>query len=182
MANHFILAEFVDSNAMLAAARKLREEGIERVGKIEAYTPYPVHGLEEALGLPKSKVPLLVFGGGMTGAFSAIALQWFCNAYDYPINVGGKPLFSWPMAVPVTFELGVLLGAFGAFFGLFALLKLPRLHHPVFDAPEFRSASIDRFWISVETKAPDDERDRIRSRLSDLGAGLTTVVLDRSEG
>src|SRR5262249_36175010 len=147
---------------MLEAARKLREPGLK---DIDAYAPYPVHGMEEACGFPKSKVPLLVFGGGMTGAALGYLLQYWCNAVDFPINVGGRPFHSPWQNVPITFECGVLLGSFAAFFGLWALLKLPRLHHPVFEVAAFRSASIDRFWVSVRTEKTGEERDQIGKQL-----------------
>lgn len=175
-AKAWILGEFAAPQAMLAAARALREAGH---AELDAYSPYPLHGLDEALGLKKSKVPLLVFGGGMTGAIGGYLLQWWCNAIDYPINVGGRPLHSPPAFIPVTFELAILLGAFGAFFGLMMLMRLPRLHHPVFEAEAFRSASLDRFWVSVCTS--DEARtDEIRRALTDLGASETAIVEERA--
>jgi hypothetical protein len=172
MSKAWILGEFPEPNAMMAAARKLREAGH---ADLDGYSPYPLHGLDEALGLARSRIPLLVFGGGMTGAIGGYLLQWWCNAVDYPINVGGRPPHSPPAFIPVTFELAILLGAFGAFFGLMMLMRLPRLHHPVFEAEAFRSASLDRFWVSVCT-ADTDKADEIRRALSELGASETAIV------
>jgi hypothetical protein len=170
----FTLAEFKSSNGMLDAARKLRESGVR---DLDGYAPYPVEGLEEALGIPKSRVPLIVLIAGLTGAISGYLMQWWMNSIDFAINVGGRPPHAPPSFVPITFELGVLIGSFGAFFGLWTLCKLPRLHHPVFEVSEFRSASVDRFWLSVSTP-PDAEleRKKIETHLQELGAELVKTV------
>ncbi len=173
----WILGQFETPEAMLVAGRHLRELGY---ADLDGYAPYPVHGLEEAFGFKPSRVPLLVLIGGLTGAASGYALQWWCNAVDWPINVGGKPFHSPWLNVPITFELGVLFGAFAAVFGLFTLLKLPRLHHPVFEVPEFRRASIDRFWISVCTAVGPDEQSKIAAQLAALGATDVSTVADPS--
>lgn len=170
----FVLGEYDTGERMIAAARALREAGH---GDLDAFTPFPLHGVEEVLGLEKSKVPWLVFAGGMLGAIGGYLVQWWTNAVDYPINVGGRPAHSWPLNIPVTFEMGVLIGAFGAFFGCLGLMRLPRLHHPVFEADAFRSASLDRFWVSV--RAADDV-DVVREKLLALGASQTAVVEGRS--
>jgi hypothetical protein len=172
MSHVYVLGQFSTANALLDATRTLRERGKE---DLETYSPYPVHGMEETLGTPKSRVPLLVLGGGLTGCTVGFLMQWWCNAVDYPINVGGRPLISLPSMVPICFELSILLGAFGAFFGLMMLMGLPRLHHPVFDADAFRSASVDHFWISFRT----DDVEKAQAELSGLGASEISVVEDR---
>jgi hypothetical protein len=168
-----VLGRFASSAKFLEAARTLRSRGQEDV---EGYSPYPIHGFEEAFGMKRSRVPLLCLGGGLTGASIGYLMQWWCNAVDFPINVGGRPEHSFWQNIPITFELGVLLGAFGCFFGLFALLKLPRLHHPVFDIAAFRSASIDRYWISVQA----ENVEQARSDLAGCGAEEISVVEDQA--
>ena len=163
----FVLGQFDTAEGMLQAARKVREAGFPDV---DAYAPYPVHGMEEACGMPKSRVPLLVLIGGLSGASGGYLLQWFCNAFDYPINVGGRPFHSPWTNIPITFECGILLGSLTAFLGLWMLLGLPRLHHPVFEVAAFRSASIDRFWVSVRTELTGDEREKINKELASAGA------------
>jgi len=115
----WIFGEFGSSSAMLDAARRLRQRGITQ---LDAYSPYPITGAEEALGLRKSRVPWIALTGGLTGVTTAYLLQWFTNAVDYPINVGGRPLQAAPAFIPITFELGVLFAAFSIFFGLLAIL------------------------------------------------------------
>jgi hypothetical protein len=142
----WVMGGFPDPEKMLGAARRLREMGYT---DLDAYTPYPLHDADDALKVPRSKVPLLVAAGGFTGAVSGYLLQWFANVKDFPINVGGRPIHAWPLNIPITFELGVLLAALSAFIGVFALSGLPRPHHPVFEVEGFRRASVDRFWVSV---------------------------------
>ena len=108
--------------------------------------------MEEVLSIHRSHLPLIVTGGAFTGAATGYLLQWYCAVIGFPLNVGGRPMHSPPSFVPITFELTILFGAFGAFFGLLALLGLPRLHHPVFEAPGFVRASVDRYWIAVPTE------------------------------
>src|SRR4051812_6847487 len=126
----WFLGEFATPDKMLAAARSIRERGPS--GELDTYSPFPLHDAQHALGLKRSVIPWFVFAGGMAGVSGAWLMEWWCNAVDYPINVGGRPAHSLPAFIPIMFELGVLLGAFGAFFGLWALLRLPRPHHPVF--------------------------------------------------
>ncbi len=171
----WVLGQFSSSDALLDAGRQLRTLGHS---DLDAYSPYPLHGIEEALALPKSRVPLMVLCAALIGASSGYLLQWWCNVISYPINVGGRPLHSPWTNVPITFELGVLISGLTAFFGLFALLGLPRLHHPVFEAESFRRASIDRYFLSVGA-ASDEEREKISAELTRLGAEETSVVEER---
>jgi hypothetical protein len=168
-----VLAEFAEPEPMVEAARKLRESGREG---LDAYSPYPVHGIDEALELPRSKVPLVALIAGLSGAASGYVLQWWTNAIDYEINVANRPPHAWPTNIPVTFESGVLVCALTLFFGsLFYFFGLPRTYHPVFESEEFRSASLDKFWISAEMKDGEDPRDLERT-LRELGARRVTRV------
>ena len=168
-----VLAEFAEPEPMVEAARKLRESGREG---LDAYSPYPVHGIDDALKLPRSKVPLVALIAGLTGATGGYVLQWWTNAVDYEINVANRPPHAWPTNIPVTFESGVLVCALTLFFGsLFYFFGLPRTYHPVFESEEFRSASLDKFWISAEMKDGEDPRDLERT-LRELGARRVTQV------
>ncbi len=161
-----LLAEFATPEKILEAARRARGEGYRRM---DAYTPMPVEGLAEAIGLGKSRVPLIVFLGGLTGCLGGFFLQWWIAVVDYPINVGGRPLNSWPSFIPVTFELTILLSACAAIGGLFALCRLPWPHHPVFNVPEFERASQDRFFLCIEAADPRFDPQATRRFLEGLG-------------
>jgi hypothetical protein len=168
----YVLGEFPDDHALLAAARALRADG---QGSLDLHTPYPIHGAEEALGLPRSTVPRLTLVAGLTGAVTGYLLQWYTVGFDWPLNVGNRPPHSAPAFIPVTFELSVLFAAGAIFFGLlFAYFRFPRLHHPVFEVEEFRSASIDGMWLSAEV--PEAEATVLADRLRGLGARQVSVV------
>ena len=168
-----VLAEFAEPEPMVEAARKLRESGREG---LDAYSPYPVHGIDDALKLPRSKVPLVALIAGLTGATGGYVLQWWTNAVDFEINVANRPPHAWPTNIPVTFESGVLVCVLTIFFGsIFYFFGLPRTYHPVFESEEFRSASLDKFWISAEMKDGEDPRDLERT-LRELGARRVTHV------
>jgi hypothetical protein len=145
-----ILAEFKGADALLDAARKAREAGYERV---EAYSPFPVEGLAEVIGFRKNRIPAIVFIGGLLGGIGGYFMQWYSAVVSYPINSGGKPPHSWPEFIPVTFELTILCAALAGFFGLLLLNGLPRLHHPLFDVPEFDLASRNRFFLCIREDA-----------------------------
>jgi hypothetical protein len=162
-----LLAEFETVEAVLAAAESVREAGYRR---FDVHTPIPIHGLDEAMGIRPTPIPWLVLGGGITGAALGLGLQWFTNAFDYPFLISGKPLFGLPAAIPVTFELTVLLAALGAVGFLFVLAGWPRWHHPLFSSERFRRASDDRFFISVEAGDELFEAARCRELLAALGA------------
>jgi hypothetical protein len=162
----WVVAEFATVDELVRAIEALRARGHY---DLDGHTPFPVEAVEDALGVGHSRVPLLVLMGGLIGACGGYTLQWWCNAVAYRLNVGGRPLNSFWSFIPITFELGVLLGSFGAFFGLLALIGHPRLYHPVFHAERFRSASQDRFWVSLHTLEPD-EGARAEEALTALGA------------
>ena len=148
----YVLAEFKDDRSLLEAARRLRAMGHDGV---DAHSPYPLHGAEEALGLRPSVVPLIALVGGVVGAVSGYVMQWWMNGVDYVINVGNRLPHSPPTNVPITFELGVLLCALSIVVGLFALAGFPRTHHPVFEVEAFRTASVDALWLSAEVRPQD---------------------------
>ncbi|MCS6938585.1 MAG: DUF3341 domain-containing protein [Roseiflexaceae bacterium] len=160
-----LIAEFDDPEALLAAAEKTRDAGYT---KFEAYTPMPIHGLDEAVGYRGTRLPWVIFGAGLTGAIGMFSLQTWINLVAYPMNVGGRPLFSWPAFIPATFEGMVLLSAFAAVFGMIAACGLPRPYHPVFNAPNFERASVDRFFLCIEAADPKFELKRTRQFLESL--------------
>lgn len=163
---HGLLAEFRDPEQLLHAARRARKEGYTRM---DAYTPYPVEGLAEALGFEKTRVPLLVLLGGVLGAVGGYALQYGLNVVDYPINIGGRPLNSVPAWVPVTFEMTILCAALFAVFGMLALNRLPMPYHPVFNVPDFALATTDRLFLALEASDPRFDAAHARSLLEGLG-------------
>ncbi len=162
-----LLAEFHDPSSLVGAARRATEAGYRQV---DAFTPFPVHGLDEALEFRDRRLPLLVLGGGVTGAIVGFALQTWIHVVEYPMNYGGKPFFSWPAFIPVTFELTVLFAAFAAVGGMIALNGLPRPYHPVFNAPRFALASRDRFFLAIEATDPKFDRVATREFLTSLHA------------
>lgn len=168
-----VLAEFRSAEAMLAGLAHLRGQGYTR---LDTYTPYPIHGLDDALGLRPSKVPLAVLVAGLSGAALAYLIQWYMNAYDYPINVGGRPPHSWPAFIFITFETAVLFAGFTALFSALAFSGLPRLWDPVFEVEGFERASIDRFWIAVERDDPKFDVARIEEDLLKLEALRVVAV------
>jgi hypothetical protein len=168
-----ILAEFETPVELIAAARRAREEGYRR---IDAYTPYPVHELTEALALPRTKLPILVFLGGLLGCGTALLMQWFATSVHYPVNVGGRPLASWPSYIPITFELTVLFAAFAAVLGMLGLNGLPMPYHPVFNVPRFALASRDRFFLCIEARDTLFDLQKTKEFLSSLGAREVTEV------
>jgi hypothetical protein len=154
-----LIAEFRTGDALLEAARRARDDGYR---ELEAYAPYPVEGIAEAVGFRRNRVPLMTFIGGVAGGLGGYFLQWYSAVIDYPINVGGRPLHSWPSFIPATFELTILGAALAAVFGMLAANGLPRLRHPVFNAPDFEQATRNRFFLCLPAHDPhfDDKRSR----------------------
>lgn len=161
-----LIAEFHDPEPLLEAARKAYRAGYRQM---DAYTPYPVEGLPQAIGFRKNGVAPLVFIGGVLGALAGFGMQHFASVIHYPYDIGGKPFFSWPAFIPVTFELMVLLAAFACFGGMLALNGLPRPHHPVFNAKRFERVSNDRFFLCIESSDPAYDAERTRAFLEALG-------------
>lgn len=146
-----IMAEFATETALQHAVVRLQALGY--VG-IEIYSPYPVEGATGLLGQRRPLLTWIVFWFGMTGVVLAFLTQWYTNQLNYPINVGGRPLFSFPAWVPIIFEMGVLAAGFTAFLGLFVATGLPRLWYPIFEVPGFESATVDGFWLSIDRRDP----------------------------
>ncbi len=160
-----IMAEFDSPEALIEAARRTRLEGYRR---FDCYTPFPIHGLTDAMGVREAKVPWTVFICGLIGALFGFGLQVYTSAIDYPLNVGGRDLISWPYFIPITFECMVLFAAFGAFIGMLAYNGLPAPYHPVFNVPQFARASVDRFFLCIESRDPKFDPERTRAFLQSL--------------
>jgi Alternative complex III, ActD subunit len=162
-----LMAEFDSPDALVAAARSAFAEGFR---KMDGYSPFPVDGLAEALGFHRTRVPLIVLIGGIIGCLGGFFLQYWVSVIDYPINVGGRPLNSWPAFVPVTFELTILIAALSAFLGVLALNGLPMPYHPVFNVDRFELASRHRFFLCIESGDPKFDSDRTRKFLESVGS------------
>jgi hypothetical protein len=160
-----LMAEFKDPESLLKAAEHVLKYGYKA---FDTYTPYPVEGLDEAIGFRKNWVPLITLGGGVAGGVIGFFMQWYADVFDYPINVAGHPDFSWPAFIPVTFELTVLFAGLAAVVGMLALNGLPEPYHPLFESAEFDRASRDRFFICVEKEDPLFEFEATRDFLNSL--------------
>jgi len=167
-----LLAAFEQPEALLQAARAAYSAGYR---KMNGYTPFPVHGLSGALGQKPTRVPLIVLIGAVTGGFLAYGMLYYASVISYPLNVGGRPLHSWPSFIPITFELTVLGGAFAAFFGMLALNGLPHPYHPLFNVPSFSLASRDRFFLCIHAGDPQFQLKETRRFLEGLGARVDEV-------
>jgi Protein of unknown function (DUF3341) len=160
-----LLAEFDSAAGLVAAARRTRDEGYRHT---DAYSPFPVEELAEALGVRPTRLPLVVLLGGLAGGLGGYFMQWYSAVFDYPLNVGGRPLHSWPAFIPVTFEMTILIAALAAVLGMLALNGLPMPYHPVFNVPRFALASRDRFFLLVEATDPKFDREATRRFLEGL--------------
>lgn len=161
------LGYFLEPAEIIRAASALREAGYTR---LDAHTPFPVHGLDKALGIRPSFMGWLVLAGGTVGLLSAIALAAYTQAYDYPLLIAGKPAFAYQAFVPIFFEVTVLFSGLTCFFGLWGVLGLPRLNHPVFEHPDFARASDDAFFLSVSAADPRYDSAETPALLARLGA------------
>jgi len=162
-----ILAEYDTPGALIAAARKVRDAGYT---EFDCYSPFPVHGIDEAMGIKRTILPLLIFGGGCAGALGGILLQWWTNAYNWQWNISGKPTWSIPANVPIAFETTILLSVFTAFFGMWILNKLPQVWHPYFRVERFARVSDDAFLLGIEAKDERFELTATTKLLKDAGA------------
>lgn len=169
-----MLTEFDDVSKAVHAAEKVRDAGY----KIwDTHTPFPVHGLTDAMGMKDTRLPWLVLICGAVGAAAGLGMQYWMNAVDYPLNIAGKPLFSLPANIPVMFESTILLSAISAFVGMLVFNGLPRWHNPVFQSERFRRVTNDRFFIVVEARDPLFETEETKAFLESLG-GLGVEVLE----
>src|SRR5437660_1288324 len=170
-----LLAEFSDPNALVAAAHRAHHEGYRRM---DAYSPFPIEELHEALGLQHTRLPLIVLIGGLVGCIGGYSLQYWVSAVAYPLNVGGRPLHSWPAFIPITFECTILAAALSAVLGMLALNGLPMPYHPVFNVPRFALASRIRFFLVIEARDAKFDFDKTRRFLETLNPREVSTVAD----
>ena len=168
-----VIAEFNDPQALLDAALAAREKGYTET---DAFSPFPIHGLSEAVGFHKSRLSLIVLTMGLIGGIGGFFMQWYASVVSYPLNIGGKPLNSWPAWIPITFECTILLAALGAVFGMLALNGLPMPYHPVFNVRRFDSASRDKFFLVIQARDPRFQLEEARRFLETLGPREVTDV------
>ena len=173
-----LLAEYSTPGECVHAAEALRDAGYTA---FDTHTPFPVHGMDKAMGLPDSRLGWIVLVMGITGVSCGWLMMWWMNGIDYPIIVGGKPAYSLPSQIPIMFELTILLSAFGAVFGMFGLNKLPRHHHPVFYSDRFAAFSNDKFFVSVEAEDPKFHVDRTRDLLEKTHPAAIELIEDEVE-
>jgi hypothetical protein len=171
-----VVGEFETEHQILHAAAKAREAGYRR---LDAYTPFPVEGLSEALGLKRNQVPLITLIGGLCGGLGAFGFQYWVNVSSYPLNIGGRPLNSWPAFIPVTFELTVLGASLSAVFGMLALNRLPQPYHPLFNVERFcKHATTDRFFLCIEAHDKRFHLAEVTHFMQGLGANFVSEVRD----
>ncbi len=168
-----VVAEFSSDNEILRATKRAREAGYK---KMDCYTPFPVHGLAEALEFEDKVLPWVMFIAALTGTFVGFGMEIYALAYDYPMNVGGRPLVSWPSFIPVAYEMTILLCAFGAVFGMLGLNGLPRPYHSIFNTPGFDLASQDRFFLAIEATDPQFDVERTEQFLESLHPERVSIV------
>lgn len=160
-----VLADFIRPEEVVAAAQRCYEAGYRNM---DAYSPFPVEGLAEAIGFRRNRMPLVVLIGGICGGLFAYWMQWYTATVEYPIIVAGRPYHSWPAFIPITFELTVLGAAAAAVLGMLGLNGLPRPHHPVFNVPRFALASRSRFFLCIQAIDPQFDHQRVRELLASL--------------
>ena len=168
-----LLAEFEDATALVQATERTHEAGYRR---FDAYSPFPIEELHHAMGAPHSRLPLIVLIGGIAGCLGGFFLQYWASTIAYPINVGGRPLNSWPAFIPVTFECTILVAALSAVLGMLALNGLPMPYHPVFNVDRFALASRSRFFLCIEARDKKFDTESTREFLQSLGPREVTVV------
>lgn len=169
-----IVGQFTRPEDLIRAGRELHHGMGYK--KLDAYSPFPIHGIDDAIGVPASKLGFFVFGCGLFGIANAIFMIWYTSSVDYPLVIGGKPLFAWEFSIPVMFELTVLLSAFGAVFGMLFLNGLPRFYHPAFNYERFGTSTDDKYLLLVEASDPRFDVVRVREAMSEAGAVHTEIV------
>jgi hypothetical protein len=169
-----LLAEYETVDAVVNAAAKVRNAGFSRW---DVHSPFPIHGIDHVMGIRPTVLPWIVLGGGLSGLIGGLVLQWYCNAYAYPIIISGKPFWSLPANIPVIFECTVLLSALTAVFGMFSLNRLPQLYNPLFKSERFRRVTDDRFFIVIDASDRRFDEPETAKLLQDSGA----VAIERIE-
>jgi hypothetical protein len=169
-----LLAEYETVDAVLSAAAKVRQAGFTRW---DVHSPFPIHGIDSVMGIRPTILPWLVLGGGLSGLAGGIGLQWFCNAFAYPLIISGKPFWSLPANIPVAFECTVLASALTAVFGMLALNRLPMLYNPLFKSDRFRRVTDDRFFVVIDASDRKFDEHSTTQLLNDAGA----VAVERVE-
>jgi hypothetical protein len=172
---HGVMAEFDDPHSLVAATHRAHAEGYRCM---DAYSPYPIEELHEALGSEHTKLPLIVLIGGICGGIGGYGLEYWSSVIAYPLNIGGKPLHSWPAFIPVTFECTILVAALSCVLGMLALNGLPQPYHPVFNVPRFALASRNRFFLCIESKDAKFDIESTRRFLETLNPREVTTVAD----
>jgi len=162
-----LLAEFETPAKLLKAAEAVRDAGYKNW---DCYSPFPVHGMDRAMGLRDTRLPWVVLGAGLTGAGAAVLMQWWMNAHDYRYLISGKPLFSLPANIPIIFEVTVLFSAITAVLAMFVFNGLPQFYHPTFNSWRFKKATDDKFFIAIETADPRFDESRTEKLLESLGS------------
>ncbi len=170
-----VMGEFTDVDSVIDAARALRDAGFTRW---DVHSPFPIHGIDQAMGTRPTILPWLVLGGGLTGLVTGLGLQWFTNAYEYKFLISGKPFFSLPAFIPIIFELTILFSALTAVFGMILLNKLPLLHNPLLASERFRHATADRFFVVVESADARFDEAETEAMLKALGATYIERIED----
>lgn len=170
-----ILAEFNNPKELIDISKEVVELGYD---KFDTYSPFPIHGIDKAMKLKKSKLGWIVFGHGILGFSGALAMMYFMSVIDYPLNIGGKPFFNVPAWVPVTFELTILLSAFGTVFGMFFLNGLPRFNHPLFNIERFKNSTDDKFFICIEASDSKFHTDIVLDLFKNAGASYIEEVYE----
>lgn len=170
-----VLAEFRNPKELVDAAKSVKQSGYS---DFDTYAPFPIHGMEKAMGLKNSPLGWIVFGGALFGMVGALALMIWVTGYEYPMNISGKPFINIPVYVPITFELTVLLAAFAATFGMIALNGLPKLHNPLFNVERFEKASDDGFFVCIEASDDLFAEEKVTKLFRDNGATHIETVYD----
>jgi Protein of unknown function (DUF3341) len=169
-----VMGEFDNPEDLVAGGRKIREMGYTR---LDAMTPFPVHGIDAALGIPYSKLGWIVICCGLTGTATALLLQWWCGTINYPLVIGGKPLFDFTFSIPITFELTVLFSAFASLLGMLGLNGLPKLYHPSMNYRQAHRATDDKFLLVVEADDPKFDAEETAAHMKSVGAQTVEVVI-----
>jgi len=162
-----LLAQYDTPGELKDAAKRVREAGYTQ---FDCYSPFPVHGIDPAMGIKRTILPLIIFGGGFTGALGGLALQWYCNAHAWTWNISGKPTWSIPANIPIAYECGILLAVFASFFGMWIANKLPQVWHPLFRNDKFTTVTDDGFFIGIEAKDGRFDAAKTKKLLEDAGA------------